>query len=218
VSVTATQSATTRETDLREVLSQLVHDVRQPLGGIESLAYYFELVLEDCDEELREQCGRLRHLVGQASWMLEDAALAAQAPPGQAPPLGLNEMVTSVGELLAWREERPLRLSLADGLPPVHIESECVRRWLMHVLTYFQDVAQGEPMPVVETELGGEGVWLRVRSAVAREDCIRTLDPPGGTGGLRRLAQIVDGEFHCKVASGVVTVGLWLPAVHDALD
>lgn len=218
MSLTGTQPAPTQETDLREVIRHLVHDLRQPLGGIESLAYYFELALEDCDDELREQCGRLRQLVAQASWMLEDAALAAQAPAKAEPLLDLNQVVTAVGEHMAGHEERPLRLSLAAARPRVRAAADSVRRWLTHALAYFQDVAQGEPMPLVETESEREGVWLRVRSEVGVRDCLRALDPPGSAGGLRRLASLTGGEFHCHADEGIVTVGLWLPVANDAFD
>lgn len=218
MSQTGTQPAEDRESGLREVVRQLVHDLRQPLGGIESLAYYFELALEDTDEELREQCARLRQLVAQASWMLEDAALAAQLPAEPEPRLDLNQVVTGVGERLARQEERPLRLALASAEPCVSAAAEGVRRWLTHALAFFHDVAEGEPMPLVETEAEGCGAWLRVHSQVGSQECLRALDPPGSVGGLHRLALLAGGRFHCATHEGRVTVGLWLPVADHALD
>jgi signal transduction histidine kinase len=215
---TGTQPALERPADLRDVVCQLVHEVRQPLGGIESLAYYLELALEGGDEELREQCGRLRQLVTQAGWMLEDAALAAAAPARAGARADFNAIAGEVGERLARHEERPLRLALESGAAAVHGSAAAVRRWLVHALSFLRDLAQGEPMPLVETMCDGQGVWLRVHSRVGCEECLRSLDPPGGVGGLRRMAEAGGGRYEFRYEDHAVTVGLWLPVVDDALD
>ena len=218
MSQTGTQPVLQPVADLREVVCQLVHELRQPLGGIESLAYLLELALEDSDEGLRDQCGRLRQLVIQASWMLEDAALAASAPAPAGMVLDLNQVARETGERLARQEERSLRLRLSPEVPLVQAGESAVRHWLAHVLSFFRDLARGEPMPLVETKWDNPGVWLRVQSRVGTEEALRSLDPPGGTGGLRRMAKTSGGRYELDVADGVVTVGLWLPAAGDSLD
>lgn len=215
---TGTQTAIQPAASLPEIVRHIVHELRQPLGGIESLAYYFELALEDADEDLREQCQRLRRLVAQAGWMLEDAALAAAAPAPEAEPANLNALVLELGQQLAGCEQRSLRLALDPAAPRVQVQSALLRRWLDHALAFFRDLAGGEPMPQIQTALEGGGAWLRVRSRVDCDECLRSLDPPGGAGGLRRVAELADGRFQCVIRGGEVTAGMWLPIVHDPLD
>lgn len=215
---TGTQTASNPSAELHELIRHLVHELRQPLGGIESLAYYFELALEDADEELREQCVRLRQLVAQASWMLEDAALAAAAGAMEPEPVSLNAIVSGYGEALARHEDRSLRLEMDAGAPRVLAAPACMRRWLGHVLSFLRDLAGGEPMPHVETSGEGGGVWLRVSSAIASEECLRVLDPPGGAGGLRRVAELAGGRYEVQIHGRSVTAALWLPGVGHLLD
>lgn len=218
VSQTGTQPALQSPADLRDVVCQLVHDLRQPLGGIESLAYVLELALEESDEDLRQQCGRLRQLVVQASWMLEDASLAASPEVVEGAAVDLNRVVEETGERLARQEERPLQLTLSAEAPMVCGTATGVRHWLAHALAFFRDLAQGEPMPSVETGREEEWGWLRVRSRVGCEESVRALDPPGGAGGLRRMAEVSGGRYECTVGGGVVDVRLWLPIADNAFD
>jgi signal transduction histidine kinase len=51
------------------VLEELTHELRQPLGVIESLAYYLEMTAED--EQLRAHLQRIQAMVLQASHILE---------------------------------------------------------------------------------------------------------------------------------------------------
>ena len=187
-------------------------------SGIESLAYVLELALEESDEDLRQQCGRLRQLVVQASWMLEDASLAASPQVAEGAAVDLNLVVEETGERLARQEERSLQLTLSAEAPRVCGTAIRVRHWLAHVLSFFRDLAQGEPMPSVETGRDDDWGWLRVCSRVGSEESLRALDPPGGAGGLRRMAEVSGGRYECRVGGGVVEVKLWLPIADDAFD
>jgi hypothetical protein len=55
------------------VLSEeIIHDLRQPLGVIDSLAYYLELTA--ADKTICTQLGRIRAMVSQANGILERAS------------------------------------------------------------------------------------------------------------------------------------------------
>lgn len=215
---TGTQTALESPASLCDVITQLAHEIRQPLGGIESLAYYLELALEDCDTELRDQCGRIRQLVAQASWMLEDASLAAPAELAPPAAVDLNALISETGERLARQEDRPLRLKLMANAPRVRGSQRALCAWLRHALSFFRDVAGGEPMPLVETAAEEQGVWLRIHSKTGEHASLRPLDPPGGVGGLRRMAEQLGGRFLLETGGGVVTVGVWLPVADYPLN
>jgi light-regulated signal transduction histidine kinase (bacteriophytochrome) len=218
VTQSGTQTAAVPETGLHEIVQHAVHELRQPLGGIESLAYYFELALEDADDELREQCGRLRQLVAQAGWILEDASLAAAASAIELSPVNLNSLAVELGERLARHEDRSVQLVLEPDVPMVAGPRSLLRRWLDHVIAFLRDLAGGEPMPRVETAREDGGVWLRVQSRVSCGECLRSLDPPGNAGGLRRVAELAGGRFECEVRGANVSTAIWLPAAGHPLN
>jgi signal transduction histidine kinase len=56
------------------VLEELIHDIRQPLGTIDSLAYFLELT--SIDEQACTQLKRIRAMVVQANRILEQSAKA----------------------------------------------------------------------------------------------------------------------------------------------
>lgn len=57
------------------VLEELIHDIRQPLGAIDSLAYFLELTSND--DQASTQLKRIRAMVAQANRILEKSAKAA---------------------------------------------------------------------------------------------------------------------------------------------
>jgi len=62
-----------RLTGANPVLSEdIIHDLRQPLGIIDSLAYYLELT--SADEKTCTHLGRIRAMVSQANGILERAS------------------------------------------------------------------------------------------------------------------------------------------------
>jgi signal transduction histidine kinase len=56
-----------------EVLSTIVHDLRQPLSNIEAIAYYLTLVLPKSDQKIQAHLERLRELVQQSSEILSNS-------------------------------------------------------------------------------------------------------------------------------------------------
>ena len=62
------------------ILPSIAHEIRQPLGAIESIAYYLSMVLADSDGKHREQLTRIQQLVEQSNWILSSGlALADQS-------------------------------------------------------------------------------------------------------------------------------------------
>ena len=62
------------------VLSEeIIHELRQPLGVIDSLAYYLELTA--ADERLYAHLEKIRAMVSQANRILERASSARQDTP-----------------------------------------------------------------------------------------------------------------------------------------
>ena len=58
------------------VLEELIHDIRQPLGAIDSLAYFLDLTSND--DQVSMQLKRIRAMVAQANRILEKSARAGR--------------------------------------------------------------------------------------------------------------------------------------------
>jgi K+-sensing histidine kinase KdpD len=70
---TATPSAELRQEEIRqgeELLHSLVHDLRQPLGNLETSLFYLDLVLDHLPARAREQMRLMERQVAQASQLL----------------------------------------------------------------------------------------------------------------------------------------------------
>ncbi len=201
----------------RSGLSRLLHEVRQPLCGIESIAYYLEIAMESESEEVRRQCGLLRTMVRQANWLLDDAAIGSAGIGAGLETACLNQEVYSLAERLALHEERALDLNLAEGVLRVGVSVCGLKRLAGHVLCFLHDVAQAEE-PVEAATAKGEG-WraLRFRATVDGEGCgefgkmLTVLRPGGLAGTMERLG----GWMVVKAGAGVIEVELRFPAAPD---
>lgn len=60
------------------VSDDLVHELRQPLGAIEALAYYLELT--STDEKTRYQAQQIQVMVNKANRILSNASASDSAP------------------------------------------------------------------------------------------------------------------------------------------
>ena len=76
------------------LLHNLAHELRQPLSTIESIAYYLELALPHGDPRVLEQLTRLRHLVEQSGWILNDTLSLARPASGHPEAVDLDEMLS----------------------------------------------------------------------------------------------------------------------------
>ena len=59
-------------------VEKLIHDLRQPLGAVDSLAYFLELTV--ADEQAFPHLKKIRAMVSKASQILEGAAAVRAAP------------------------------------------------------------------------------------------------------------------------------------------
>jgi len=57
-----------------EILHSLVHDLRQPLGNLETSLFYLEMVLNHPSDRVREQMRIMARQVAQAAQLLERAS------------------------------------------------------------------------------------------------------------------------------------------------
>ncbi|MBA3975319.1 MAG: hypothetical protein C0504_14020 [Candidatus Solibacter sp.] len=201
-----------------DVLPQLLHEVRQPLCGIESIAYYLEIALDGQDESVRRQCGNIRSMVRQASWLLDDAAIGAaahNAAPGTVCP---NGVVLDIAERLALHDERPLHLDLPRHAPTVRVNETLLRRILEHVLCFFHDVAEASKPVRIGSRPGQTSLSLLISGAIHpdRRRELTSLFESLRPGGLAAALAAIGGHLEISSTPGCLEVALLLPTVpHD---
>jgi hypothetical protein len=57
-----------------EILRTLIHDLRQPLGNVETGIFYLELVLDQPSDSVREQMQMMERQMAQAAKLLHRAS------------------------------------------------------------------------------------------------------------------------------------------------
>lgn len=70
-------------TSSEEILHSLVHDLRQPLGNLETSLFYLDLVLGDPPARVQEQMRVMERQVAKAAQLLNRASEELRALQGQ---------------------------------------------------------------------------------------------------------------------------------------
>jgi signal transduction histidine kinase len=202
------------EYDASTVVGHLVHELRQPLSTIESLAYYLELVLGHPESKLGHHLKRLRESVLETNWILSDAVHFLQITTPCPQLLDLNELVSAlIAELGASRGDW-VELRLAPEAALVRLDVEQGRHMVRNLLIVFRRL--GEPLPLVglQTRIVAGEVQLEVSVRLEHgrlENPEAMFEPfsahaPAGSGlalaSARRIAEAHGGRMAFRPAEG----------------
>jgi signal transduction histidine kinase len=207
---------------MRVLLRHLVHDLRQPLGSIESIAFFLDMVLAGADSRVKEQCLRLRQLVAQANWLLEDATLYTLCAGEPLAPVDLNGTLRQVAERRTRQDQRPPDLRLCAESSLVLLPAGRAPILFEHLCSLFADVA-GVCEPVqVQTSLAGDRLLLRMSGVLPPEanveEVARPLVARSAHTGLSRLASSLGGALETRCDPPLLAVDLFLPIAEHPLD
>ncbi len=173
------------------LLQNLAHELRQPLSTIESIAYYLEIAMPQADARVREQLSRLRHLVEQSSWILNDAVALARASSARPAIVDLDELVS---EIVLEQQHidpygAPFDLKLAAQL--VWMDGEQGRELVRAVCRLFLLLAKpGLPVSLETRVLASGAVLMRVRTEGNGGDDANL--PPGANLTLERIERLAE--------------------------
>lgn len=210
------QGSTNPLADAVALVQQLAHDLRQPLSGIEASAYYIDMVVSGARPDLIPHCRRLRRMVQQASWLLDDAALAVAFQPGPLRAFSLEQVCARVAERLFAEEEAVLDLHLSASVPAV-LAPEALPRVFEHVVAFFRDAA-GCPDPL-HLRVGREGPMAEARwwsdACEDPEEAARLLTSSGVRSFLLRFAHAAGGSVTTEAGSARLAVTVRLPALGE---
>ena len=167
----------------------MAHELRQPLSTIESIAYYLELALPHMDARVLEQLTRLRHLVEQSGWILNDALSLSRVNAERMEALDLDEMLSEfVLEQMQHDVHRPSFNLELSGVP-VWMDYQQGRELVYGVCRLFRTLAKpGADIAIVTRVLATGRVLLRARTEGHSGD--ESSLPPGANLTLEWIEKI----------------------------
>jgi signal transduction histidine kinase len=131
------------------VLRAVAHEIRQPLGTIESLAYYLSMVVprkDERDDKVHQQLARLQQLVEQSNWILSSGLHLVDALETSPELIDIEEMITQSVKARA-AGGIPVALDLPGNLPQVRLDPTLGRTLLGNLLILFRQLsAEAHPL------------------------------------------------------------------------
>jgi signal transduction histidine kinase len=197
------------QSSLVPVLRHLSHELRQPLSGIESIAYYLDMVLGDAQPEIAQHCQRLRCMVQQANWILNDAFLAVCLHDAPLAPFPLRTFFTALGAQLVHQEECTLELHFTPSIPSISAPLPAARLF-EHLLAFFRDVALAFDPICVSATLEAGFVRLTIQSEITIDasEIRRLLAALAQGSGVHAFFQACGATLDSTVADGALTLSM----------
>lgn len=193
----------------RQMIRQLAHEIKNPLGGIRGAAQLLERQLQH--EELREytdvvisETDRLAALV--------NTLLGPGGPPNKQP-MNIHELLEYVVRIIEVEDQRSLtiRRDYDPGLPPIALDRDQIVQALLNIVRN------------AAAALDGQGVLtLRSRAATnftigeIRHRVIASIEIEDDGPGIPKKLQ--DSVFYPLVTSRPEGTGLGLPAAQELLS
>jgi K+-sensing histidine kinase KdpD len=196
------------------VMRTIAHEIRQPLGTIESIAYYLSMTLPQADGKHREQLTRIQQLVEQSNWILSNGLGFLDARAAAPETIDLEELITQVISARPVSLDPPVECDFAHALPLVQLDPGFGRAMIENLLGLFRQLATETHRVCMRTRVLENGVELEISSAAPGYRSIASL-PPGSALSLdsaRRIAILHGGSCtHAIDPAGGIRVRVMLP-------
>jgi len=189
------------------LLRAIAHEIRQPLGAIESIAYYLSMVLPLNDGKHREQLTRVQQLVEQSNWILSNGLGLGETRAAAPETMDLEELVTQVIAARPVSLDPAVECDFAPELPLVRLDPGFGRALIENILGLFRHLATETHPTKIRILAGATGVELEVATGALGYRSVASL-PPGSALSLdnaRRIAMLHGGSCTCSIdpASGI---------------
>ncbi|MBM3764626.1 MAG: HAMP domain-containing histidine kinase [Acidobacteria bacterium] len=119
-----------------DVIQHLVHELRQPLSALESIAYYLRLTASD-STPAGHQVDRLQQMVDNANWVVNDILHAFQIAAPMASAVDAQEIFADVLEEAWISEGLDVQRDEAE-LPMIFVDREQFRHLIRTVLHFIR--------------------------------------------------------------------------------
>ncbi|MGD1091032.1 MAG: hypothetical protein ABSB35_03455 [Bryobacteraceae bacterium] len=187
------ESGTQIAADSTETLRSIAHELRQPLGTIESIAYYLSLVLPRDGGRIQEQLAQLQRLVEQSNWILTSGLQLADPPPMCPVLMSLEELVTHQASTRISPPDKLLRLELEGDLPLVTLDPALGGALIENLFMLFCQLATEAHPVTLRTALAEKGVRLEISTTAPGFRSESTLGA-GAVLSLRSARGIVEAH------------------------
>lgn len=148
-----------------DIISQIAHELRQPLSTIESIAYYLDLVLQQEQPKIRQQLAKLQQLVDQSNWIVSNAVYVTQAAAPAPEFLDLHEVLSDCIADAAFSGVR-VDLRRAETLPRVCLDRAQALHLMRAIVQFFRSSADTDHAIVVTTSATHEEVLVEFTAPV----------------------------------------------------
>jgi len=170
--------------DPAAVVRHLARELRQPLGTVESISHYLNMVLPRTEAKARRQLTKLQDEVQQMHWILADALHFLQASPLKTQLVDLTEVVSK--NLSEWSpaEGSGLSFDLEPDLPAVQLDLDQMRHLLRNLAGFFRRVSAPGRTAVLRTYSARGEVVLEFASSALNytPDDVEPLSANNGQG------------------------------------
>ena len=196
--------------DAEVVVRHLVHELRQPLSTIESIAYYLALVTSQSDDRVQRQLEKMQQVIQQANWILSDSIHFLQATPPSAEIVELDELISDSVSEAVYGGQNWVDLELSTEPTLVRLDAEQGCHLLRNVLFFFRQICGHDSRIRLRTSTANGWVQVELQAGsvdVPVKDLDSMFEPfnphlPAGSGlalaSVRRIAEVHGGrtEFH----------------------
>lgn len=182
-----------------ELVSQIAHELRQPLSTIEAIAYYLDMVLPRTEQKARQQLAKLQQLVEQSNWIVTNAVHLTNPLVPAPQKLDLEESITRVAAEWVLTAENPVQFDFRGELPLVYLDPGQAHDLLQNLFTFFRQIATPDYPMVVRTSTTHEGVLVEFSSDAPGYSTNGDGEFPSGSGlslaSVRRHVEANGGRF-----------------------
>jgi signal transduction histidine kinase len=206
-----------RERAIDDVMRAVAHEIRQPLGAIESIAYYLTLVLPPGDGKAQEQLSRIQQLVDQANWILTSGLQLSESDSAPAPieePVSLEEWITEAIAAQSGFLDPPPSRDLSGGPALVLLNPGQCRALAHNLLALFRGLATAAHPMRIRTEAQASGALLEISTTATGYGSEAALGAGAvlGLDAARRVAESRGGRLTCHIdPSAGIRVQVMLP-------
>lgn len=148
-----------------DIMRDVAHELRQPLGTIESIAYYLSLVLPPDDEKTHDQLRRMQDLVEQSEWILSNGVHLSETLKASPQQIDVAELITEIITARSWRADCAPRLDFDAELPLANVDPGLGRALLSNLLTLFRQLSTESAPLSIRTCIHQDGIAIEMSTA-----------------------------------------------------
>ena len=196
------------------ILAQLTHEMAEPLGAIDAIAYYLRMVLPKEDERTQRQLERIEELVASMNGTLSDAIQYLRQPSPEPEVMDLHALLV---ESLAERGSNTnpvFHMEISDEPALIRVDAGQGRHLIRSLMNLFRSFASRCEEVVIRTSTEASIVALEftARSFNATREEVEAMFRPFGNGfsegsglslaSVRRIVESNGGRISARSDNG----------------